>query len=51
MNLPDINFWIAICSQSHLHHGSAKAWMQQAGRPTELLPFTQYKNVRVAILS
>jgi len=32
MNLPDINFWIAISFQSHVHHTSAKSWMQQAGQ-------------------
>jgi predicted nucleic acid-binding protein len=32
MNLPDVNFWIAISFGSHVHHGSAKAWMQQAGK-------------------
>lgn len=32
MNLPDINFWIAVSFQAHVHHGSAKAWMQQAGK-------------------
>jgi toxin-antitoxin system PIN domain toxin len=32
MNLPDVNFWIAISFQSHVHHASAKAWMQQAGK-------------------
>jgi toxin-antitoxin system PIN domain toxin len=32
MNLPDINFWIALSFKTHVHHGSAKAWMQQAGK-------------------
>lgn len=30
MNLPDVNFWIALSFQIHVHHGSAKTWMQQA---------------------
>jgi toxin-antitoxin system PIN domain toxin len=32
MHLPDINFWLAIAFQSHVHHLSAKAWMQSAAR-------------------
>ena len=30
MHLPDINFWLALAFQSHVHHVSAKAWMQSA---------------------
>ncbi len=30
MQLPDINFWLALAFQSHEHHASAKAWMQSA---------------------
>jgi hypothetical protein len=31
MHLPDINFWLALAFQSHMHHPSAKAWMASAG--------------------
>lgn len=30
MQLPDINFWLALAFQSHGHHGAAKAWMLSA---------------------
>lgn len=32
MHLPDINFWLALAFQSHVHHVSAKSWMQSAAR-------------------
>jgi len=30
MHLPDINFWLAVTFQAHVHHPSAKAWMDTA---------------------
>jgi toxin-antitoxin system PIN domain toxin len=32
MHLPDINFWLALAFQSHVHHLSANAWMQAAAQ-------------------
>ncbi len=32
MNLPDINFWLALTFSSHFHHPAATAWMNSAGR-------------------
>jgi toxin-antitoxin system PIN domain toxin len=30
MQLPDINFWLALVFESHAHHKSAKTWMDSA---------------------
>src|SRR5258708_7599103 len=30
MHLPDLNFWLALVFQSHVHHTTAKAWMISA---------------------
>jgi uncharacterized protein len=32
MRLPDVNFWLALAFHSHVHHISAKAWIQSAAR-------------------
>jgi uncharacterized protein len=28
MHLPDINVWLALAFEVHLHHGAAKAWFE-----------------------
>jgi hypothetical protein len=30
MYLPDINFWVALAFQAHMHHLPAKSWMDSA---------------------
>src|SRR5580704_6839632 len=30
MHLPDLNFWLALVFQSHIHHTTAKDWMVSA---------------------
>jgi len=32
MNLPDINFWLALAFDSHVHHAAATSWMQTADK-------------------
>ncbi len=31
MFLPDVNVWLALAFQSHLHHPSAKTWLERFG--------------------
>ena len=31
MNLPDINVWLALYFDSHVHHAAAVTWMQSVG--------------------
>jgi toxin-antitoxin system PIN domain toxin len=31
ITLPDINVWIALASERHVHHGRARAWFEATG--------------------
>lgn len=31
--LPDVNFWLALLSASHVHHAACREWWNESGRP------------------
>lgn len=49
MYLPDINVWLALVFQGHVHHGRAKPWFEGAGTSTCCFcRFTQQGLLRLA---
>jgi uncharacterized protein len=32
MFLPDVNLWLALAFESHIHHASARSWFETAGQ-------------------
>jgi toxin-antitoxin system PIN domain toxin len=49
MYLPDINFWLALVFEVHVHHIQAKAWFDEAGADScAFCRFTQQGFLRLA---
>ncbi len=49
MYLPDVNFWLAVTFQSHVHHLSARSWFEGFGvRGCSFCRMTQQGFLRLA---
>lgn len=48
MFLPDINFWLALTFEQHLHHPVAKQWFQDSTAPHFFCRLTQLGFLRLA---
>jgi predicted nucleic acid-binding protein len=45
--LPDVNFWLALCSDRHEHHHVAAAWLDSARAPLCFCRMTQMALLRL----
>lgn len=49
MSLPDINLWLALAFESHVHHAPARAWFEGSpDRPCSFCRLTQQGSLRLA---
>ncbi len=49
MFLPDINLWLALAFESHVHHAAARAWFEgSAGEGCSFCRMTQQGFLRLA---
>ncbi|MGH9551714.1 MAG: TA system VapC family ribonuclease toxin [Terriglobales bacterium] len=48
MFLPDINVWLALAFDSHVHHSAARAWFNSAGQISYFCRMTQQGLLRLA---
>ncbi|MEM8944183.1 MAG: TA system VapC family ribonuclease toxin [Planctomycetota bacterium] len=46
--LPDVNVWLAMAFQTHVHHESAKAWLAAIESPIFFCRLTQQGLLRIA---
>jgi hypothetical protein len=48
MFLPDVNLWLALAFDSHVHHPTALAWFQAAGQTCHFCRLSQQGFLRLA---
>jgi uncharacterized protein len=36
MNLPDVNFWLALTLSKHAHHSATRGWLENESEPSSL---------------
>jgi predicted nucleic acid-binding protein len=45
--LPDVNVWLALCSDRHEHHGKATDWLEAVRTPVYFCRVTQMALLRL----